>query len=142
MLTVQSSFGYLGYLQKLLERSLESEKGEWSNTVAAPTTPAMTSGKKGWGRSPLPFVFSLHPLHLTCITLRRVALASHHRSLLELLRLAQVKVEEELDQSTGERWALDVEEGAAGDASSGPGSEVGAPHRTDTDPAPSLVHLR
>jgi hypothetical protein len=101
----------------------------------------MTSGKKGWGRSPLPFVFSLHPLHLTCITLRRVALASHHRSLLELLRLAQVKVEEELDQSTGESWALDVEEGAGG-ASSGPGSEVGAPHRTDTDPAPSLVHLR
>jgi hypothetical protein len=41
--------------------------------------------------------------------------------------------------STGDSWALDVDEGGAGGASSGPGSEVGAPHRTGTGPAPSLV---
>jgi hypothetical protein len=38
--------------------------------------------------------------------------------------------------STGDSWALDVDEGGAGGASSGPGSEVGAPHRTAPVPAP------
>jgi hypothetical protein len=42
----------------------------------------------------------------------------------------------------GGRSSTGDEEGGAGDASSGPEFEVGAPHRTGTDPAPPLVHLR
>jgi hypothetical protein len=42
----------------------------------------------------------------------------------------------------GGRSSTGDEEGGAGDASSGPEFEVGAPHRTGTGPAPPLVHLR
>jgi hypothetical protein len=42
----------------------------------------------------------------------------------------------------GGRSSTGNEEGGADSASSGPGSEVGAPRRTGTGPAPRLVHLR
>jgi hypothetical protein len=97
--------------------------------------------KKGGGRSPLPIVFSLHPassdVHgtVTCGTcfsglsdLRaggggggaRPAMSGGERS------------------STGDRWALDVEEEGADGVSSGPRSEVGASHRTA--PVPLITH--
>jgi hypothetical protein len=66
-----------------------TEKGSWSSTVAAPAAPTTTSGKREGVRAPFPPYSLSTLLPPMCTTLRRVALASHHRRLPGLLRLAR-----------------------------------------------------
>jgi hypothetical protein len=95
--------------------------------------------KKGGGRSPLSTVFSLHS---TSFDVHDTVTRGTCFSGLSDLRAggggARPAMSGGERSSTGDRWALDVEEEGADGVSSGPRSEVGASHRTT--PVPLITH--